>query len=78
MPFKIWSEFDLHVILEQKVSIPDYIDGSEELEDFISKCLAKEQKSRSGLNELRHHLFLASRVTIDPNPDLYFQMQAIL
>jgi serine/threonine protein kinase len=29
VPFKIWSEFDLPIILKQEVSIPDYVDFSE-------------------------------------------------
>ena len=26
VPFRVWSEFDLHVILEQEVKFPDYVD----------------------------------------------------
>lgn len=60
VPFKVWSELDLHVILEQEVNVPYYIDASKELKDFVMKCLVKDQKERVSLREIRFHEFFYS------------------
>ena len=53
VPFKIWSEFDLPLILEQEVEIPYYVDASDSLKDFVIKSLEKNQNSRVSLESLK-------------------------
>lgn len=62
IPFKIWSEFDLPVILEQEVTFPEYIDIEEPTKDFILSCLTKNIGSRPNLDYLKNHPFLSNQV----------------
>ena len=71
VPFKIWSEFDLHIILEHEVVMPDYIDCTDNLKDFVTKCLVKDQAERSGLTKLRYHEFMLQ------GKDSYINMELV-
>ena len=58
VPFRIWSEFDLHLILEQTVNFPEYVDLTQPTRDFILRCLEKKLESRPTLSEVRSDPFL--------------------
>jgi aurora kinase, other len=79
VPFSVWSEFDLHKIVEEKVVMPDYVDVSPALCDFVQLCLAKEHEQRATMIQLLNHEFLKEdEVKKQIKWELYSQFQAIL
>ena len=78
VPFSVWSEFDLHKIVEAEVVMPDYIDGSEALSDFVGRCLAKDQQKRATLSELLEHEFLKGGEGGPMKWELYMAGQNVL
>lgn len=76
IPFSIWSELDLQLIVNQEVIFPDYVDISQDGKDFITKCLSKKQEERIRLHELRMHSFLDSYQASSFSTEVYDALEA--
>jgi serine/threonine protein kinase len=56
-PFKITREEELIKIVKDEIKIPSYLSISEEVRDFLDRCLQKNPAERASIKELMTHAF---------------------
>ena len=70
-PFRIWTENDLHKIIDDEITYPSYIDRTKECEKFIEKCLQKKIHERVGSDKLLNEEFIGKVEEKDLNFEFY-------
>ena len=70
-PFRIWTENDLHKIIDDEIGYPSYIDRTKECENFIGKCLRKKRNERIGSDRIMNDEFVMQVKEKDMNFEFY-------